>query len=150
MPVLSLILSSHLFSYIPYFVFLSLYFIGSSLLLFLIKRNNPVLSLKLSCYLFSCILFFVLSLCIIGSCRDSLYPGKNPIQSVFNIVFLSQFLSTLFFFFVFFVFFVFSFCFTVLCQILFAPLKFNPVLSLILSSCFFYCVPFLLSFRFTR
>ena len=83
MPVLSLILSSHLFSYIPYFVFLSLYFIGSSLLLFLIKRNNPLLSLKLSCYLFSCILFFVLSLCIIGSCRDSLYPSKNRIQSLF-------------------------------------------------------------------
>ena len=110
MPVLSLILSSHLSSYIPYFVFLSLYFIGSSLLLFLIKRNNPVLSLKLSCYLFSCILFFVLSLCIIGSCRDSLYPGKNPIQSLFNIVFLSQFLSTLFFFFFFFFFFFLFYC----------------------------------------
>ena len=137
MPVLSLILSSHLFSYTPYFVFLSLFFIGSSLLLFLIKMNDPVLSLKLSCYLFSCILFFVLSLCIIGSCRDNLYPGKNPIQFPFNIVFLSQFLSTLFFFF-----------FTVLCQILFASFKVSLVLSLILSSCFFYCVPFLFFLSF--
>ena len=76
----------------------------------------------------------VLSLCIVRSSL-LLYPGKNPVQSLFKIVFLSQFLYTLFFF-------LFLF-FTVLCQILFAPLKFSPVLSLILSFCFFNCVPFL-------
>ena len=73
-----------------------------------------------------------------------LYPGINPIQSLFNIVFLSQFLYTLVLFFCYFfvVFFLVLF-FTVLCQILFAPLKFSPVLFSILSSCFFYCVPIL-------
>ena len=65
--------------------------------------------------------------------------GINPIQSLFNIVFLSQFLYTLVLFF----YFLLLFFFTVLCQILFAPLKFSPVLFLILSSCFFYCVPIL-------
>ena len=69
-------------------------------------------------------------MCIVGSSL-LLYPGKNPIQSLFYIVLLPQFLYTLVVF------------FTVLCQIFVAPLKFSLVLSLILSNCFFYCVPFL-------
>ena len=56
---------------------------------------------------------FVLSLCIVGSSL-LLYPGINPIQSLFNIVFLSQFLYTLvfffFFYFIVFLFFLFFFC----------------------------------------
>ena len=144
MPVLSLIQSSegfpaYSFPSILLYTLLCFSFIVLLRILFAIFSDKKEQSSSLfKIVLLSLLLYsvFVLSLCIVRSFL-LLYPGKNPVQSLFNIVFLSQFLYTLFFFFILFLF------FTVLCQILFAPLKFSPVLSLILSFCFFNCVSFL-------
>ena len=121
MQVLSLIQSSegfpsYSFPSILLYTLLSFSFTVLLRILFAIFSNKKEQSSSLfKIVLLSLLLYsvFVLSLCIVRSSL-LLYPGKNPVQSLFNIVFLSQFLYTLFLFFFFF-FFV-CFCF-LLCSV---------------------------------
>ena len=77
---------------------------------------------------------FVLSLCIVGSSL-LLYPGINPIQSLFNIVFLSQFLYTLVLFFCYFFFFFYCSLSDPLCDFKVQPGPFFYIVFLFLLLC---------------
>ena len=135
-----------LFCCIPFLLFIKLCSISSCLQFYLGKvYAGPLFNtvfpslllysllsfsfLKLSCYLFSCILFLFLHCALQGLlCCFILVKIQFSLSFI-----LSSYLNSC----------ILLFFFTVLCQILVAPLKFSPVLSLILSNCFFYCVPFL-------